>query len=119
MAAGNPLNEELKQKILSIDGVTDIIPSRQSCLLYTSHSDGGRFAVYVQCSERLSGRLQSVDETDSGTLSDGIYAAVSYTHLDVYKRQSEMGGNTADCMGICFRMQKYCRRLQVYKYKVH
>ena len=30
MAAGNPLNEELKQKILSIDGVTDIIPSRQS-----------------------------------------------------------------------------------------
>ena len=25
-------------------------------------------------SERLSGRLQSVDETDSGTLSDGIYA---------------------------------------------
>ena len=30
MAAGNPLNEELKQEILSIDGVTDIIPSRQS-----------------------------------------------------------------------------------------
>lgn len=30
MAAGNPLNEELRQEILSIDGVTDIIPSRQS-----------------------------------------------------------------------------------------
>ena len=30
MAAGNPLNEELKQEILSIDGITDIIPSRQS-----------------------------------------------------------------------------------------
>ncbi len=30
MAAGNPLNEELKQEILSIDGVTDIIPSRKS-----------------------------------------------------------------------------------------
>ncbi|WP_237076421.1 MULTISPECIES: ABC transporter permease, partial [unclassified Neglectibacter] len=30
MAAGNPLNEKLKQEILSIDGVTDIIPSRKS-----------------------------------------------------------------------------------------
>ena len=30
MAAGNPLNEELQQEILAIDGVTDIIPSRQS-----------------------------------------------------------------------------------------
>ena len=30
MAAGNPLNEELKQEILSIDGVTDIIPSRHT-----------------------------------------------------------------------------------------
>lgn len=30
MVAGNPLNEELKQEILSIDGITDIIPSRQS-----------------------------------------------------------------------------------------
>lgn len=30
MAAGNPLSEELEQEILSIDGVTDIIPSRQS-----------------------------------------------------------------------------------------
>ena len=30
MAAGNPLNDELKQEILSIDGVTDIITSRQS-----------------------------------------------------------------------------------------
>ena len=27
---GNPLNEELKQEILSIDGVTDIIPSRHT-----------------------------------------------------------------------------------------
>lgn len=40
----------------------------------SAHSDGGRFAVYVQCSERLSGRLQSVDETDSGVVPDGIYA---------------------------------------------
>ena len=30
MAAGNPLNEELKQEILAIDGVTDIIPSRHT-----------------------------------------------------------------------------------------
>ena len=30
MAAGNPLNEELKQEILSIDGVTDVIAKRQS-----------------------------------------------------------------------------------------
>ena len=28
MAAGNPLNEELKQEILSVDGVTDIIRSQ-------------------------------------------------------------------------------------------
>ena len=30
MAEGNPLNDELKQEILSIDGVTDVIASRQS-----------------------------------------------------------------------------------------
>lgn len=30
MAAGNPLNEELKQEILAIDGVTDVIAKRQS-----------------------------------------------------------------------------------------
>ncbi len=30
MAAGNPLNEELKREILSIDGVTDVISKRQS-----------------------------------------------------------------------------------------
>ena len=30
MAAGNPLNEELKQEILSIDGITDVIAKRQS-----------------------------------------------------------------------------------------
>ena len=30
MAAGNPLNEELKREILSIDGVTDVIAKRQS-----------------------------------------------------------------------------------------
>ena len=30
MAEGNPLNDELKQEILSIDGATDIIASRQS-----------------------------------------------------------------------------------------
>ena len=30
MAAGNPLNGELKQEILSIDGVTDVIAKRQS-----------------------------------------------------------------------------------------
>ena len=34
MAAGNPLNEELKQEILSIDGVTDVIVNRQT--LYTT-----------------------------------------------------------------------------------
>ena len=34
MAAGNPLNEELKQEVLSVDGVTDIIVARQS--LHTS-----------------------------------------------------------------------------------
>ena len=30
MAVGNPLNEELKQEILAIDGVTDVITKRQS-----------------------------------------------------------------------------------------
>ena len=34
LVKGNPLNEELKQEVLSIDGVTDIIVARQS--LYTS-----------------------------------------------------------------------------------
>ena len=35
MAAGNPLNEELKQEILSIDGVTDVIANRQTPVSYT------------------------------------------------------------------------------------
>ena len=30
MAAGNPLNEELRQEILSVDGVTDVLVTRQS-----------------------------------------------------------------------------------------
>ena len=34
LVKGNPLNEELKQEVLSIDGVTDIIVARQS--LYAS-----------------------------------------------------------------------------------
>lgn len=43
MAEGNPLNEDLKQEILSIDGVTDILPARKSvhAEFYTeSESDG-------------------------------------------------------------------------------
>ena len=34
LVKGNPLNEELKQEVLSVDGVTDIIVARQS--LHTS-----------------------------------------------------------------------------------
>ena len=34
----------------------------------------GRCAVYVFCSERIYGRIQSVDETGGGYLSDRIYA---------------------------------------------
>lgn len=30
MAQGNPLNEALRQKILAVDGVTDVVPGRQS-----------------------------------------------------------------------------------------
>ena len=41
---------------------------------YPAYPDGGRLAVYVQSAERLSGRLQSVDETGDRNLSDGIYA---------------------------------------------
>ena len=36
MAAGNPLNEELKQEILAIDGVTDVIAKRKS--LFVNYS---------------------------------------------------------------------------------
>ena len=39
MAAGNPLNEELKQEILSIDGVTDVIAKRQS--LHVNYRSNG------------------------------------------------------------------------------
>ena len=39
MAAGNPLNEELKREILSIDGVTDVIAKRQS--LYVNYRANG------------------------------------------------------------------------------
>ena len=45
MAEGNPLNEELRQEILSIDGVTDILVERQSvhAEFYTaSDSDGAQ-----------------------------------------------------------------------------
>ena len=38
LVKGNPLNEELKQEVLSIDGVTDIIVARQS--LYASIKTG-------------------------------------------------------------------------------
>ena len=39
MAAGNPLNEELKREILSIDGVTDVIAKRQS--LHVNYRSNG------------------------------------------------------------------------------
>ena len=39
MAAGNPLNEELKQEILAIEGVTDVIAKRQS--LFVNYSING------------------------------------------------------------------------------
>ncbi len=39
MAAGNPLNEELKREILAIDGVTDVIAKRQS--LYVDYRANG------------------------------------------------------------------------------
>lgn len=39
MAAGNPLNEELKREILAIDGVTDVIAKRKS--LYVDYRANG------------------------------------------------------------------------------
>ena len=39
----------------------------------TSGADCGWLTVYVQCSERVSGRLQSVDKTGNRHLSDGVF----------------------------------------------
>ena len=43
MTAGNPLNEELRQELLSIDGITDVITTRQSVYVkyMTSASTSG------------------------------------------------------------------------------
>ena len=41
---------------------------------YSADTNGGGFAVYVQRSERLHGRLQPVDEASGGFVFDSIYA---------------------------------------------
>ena len=93
MAAGNPLNEELKQEILSIDGVTDIIPSRQS--LYATlktdiYQSGG------MCDMLTDQNYATVEAAlTAGTMpKDSRSIVIDY---NVLKQNEDMGvGSTVD-----------------------
>lgn len=93
MAAGNPLNEELKQEILSIDGVTDIIPSRQS--LYATlktdiYQSGG------MCDMLTDQNYATVEAAlTEGTMpTDSRSIVIDY---NVLKQNEDMGvGSTVD-----------------------
>ena len=93
MAAGNPLNEELKQEILSIDGVTDIISSRQS--LYATlktdiYQSGG------MCDMLTDQNYATVEAAlTAGTMpKDSRSIVIDY---NVLKQNEDMGvGSTVD-----------------------
>ena len=56
------------------------------CLLYTY---GARVITYTICASESEGRVYLVDVYDKSDFS----TAVSYTHLDVYKRQQQSEDN--------------------------
>ena len=107
---GNPLNEELKQEILSIDGVTDIIPSRQS--LYATlktdiYQSGG------MCDMLTDQNYATVEAAlTAGTMpKDSRSIVIDY---NVLKQNEDMGvGSTVDFLfwrgaTACFR---HCIRI--------
>ena len=93
MAEGNPLNEELKQEILSIDGITDIIPSRQS-LYATLKTD--IYQTGAMCDMLTDQNYAAVEAAlTEGTMPKDSHGIVlEYTILNHYE---DMGiGSTVD-----------------------
>ena len=84
MAEGNPLNEVLKEEILAIDGVTDILVERQSvhAEFYTaSDSDG------AQCDMLTEGNRARVEEVlTEGTMPTNDHSILMADDMpDVYE----------------------------------
>lgn len=84
MAEGNPLNEELKQEILSIDGVTDIIVSRQSLPANYKLDD---FQATAMC-DMLTDQNYTIVEsalTDGTMPTDSHSIVITYGEIERYE----------------------------------
>ena len=65
------------------------IASPINCLLYTSHLAGALLEADVREKQRKQAAAQTQIETLQKQILKERQEAVSYTHLDVYKRQQE------------------------------
>ena len=94
MSKGNPLNEALRQEVLAVDGVTDVIENRQAVHVRFENEESSSGGMCDLLSDRNRDQMQAA--LVSGTLPqdshsialDMDYAedmigvdAVSYTHL--------------------------------------
>ena len=73
MTAGNPLNEELRQELLSIDGITDVITTRQSV-----------YVKYMTSASTSGGMCDILNEQNYADVEQALVEGsmpVSYTHL--------------------------------------
>lgn len=97
MAAGNPLNEELRQEILSVDGITDVLSVRQSI-----HAD---FSTSRQASAGMCDMLTGANASKiksalvSGTMPADTHSVIlglnHYKHFD----ELDVGGVIELTMG--------------------
>ena len=88
LVKGNPLNEELKQEVLSVDGVTDIIVARQSLHTSIKTDANQNSGICDTLTDQNYAMVEAaLTEGTMPTDSHSIVIPVSYTHLDVYKRQ--------------------------------
>ena len=75
------INSDLYHCMWTGSNAQECYESCESCLLYTSKS------TYDDYEQGAKEKLEDVDVQLKTIKKSGIVPAVSYTHLDVYKRQ--------------------------------
>lgn len=92
MGAGNPLNEELKQEILSVDGVTDVIAKRQS--LHATYTVNG-FMESGMCDMLTEQNYSTVKAAlVEGTMPTDTHSIIIDSHTS--NRDNIPAGTTVD-----------------------
>ncbi len=89
MAAGNPLNDELRQEILSVDGVTDVLTTRQAL-----HA---RFGTSASAEAGMCDALTDVNRPDvetalvSGAMPADAHSILLSTSYQKYHGEMDVG----------------------------